>query len=156
MILGKKINIEDANQNIHFISKGPTINTISPNTVDFEKNTQNNTLAACNGYGLEVSLYTISLFFDEAEQYSLYLSLGNMDMYLGVDLERGVGIKGSISGVELGYDGRIIDASIQGLTLGIGLLYSNGKPEFESGFGWFGFSISINFAELINIISNTN
>ena len=151
LVLGKKIDTEDLNQRISWNAEAPNIDTISPSTIDIEQDTTSTN--ALNGYGLEGFLYKINLFLDEEKSHSLYLSFGNIGMYAGVDLKHGVGIKGSISGAELGYDGRIIDVSFSGLTCGLGLIYLNGKIESDCELGLVGFSLSIDFAELINIFS---
>lgn len=54
--------------------------------------------------------------------------------------------------LEIGYDGRIIDASIEGLTMGITYMYKDGKFKFGYGAGWFGGSVSIDFVELFKLL----
>ena len=54
--------------------------------------------------------------------------------------------------LEIGYDGRIIDASIEGLTIGITYMYKDGKFEFGCGAGWLGWSVSIDFVELFKLL----
>lgn len=54
--------------------------------------------------------------------------------------------------LEIGYDGRIIDASIEGLTIGITYMYKDGKFKFGYGAGRFGWSVSIDFVELFKLL----
>lgn len=50
--------------------------------------------------------------------------------------------------IEIGYDGRIIAASVSGLTIGATYLLKDGKFKLEYGYGWWGWSVSIDFIEL--------
>ena len=95
-----------------------------------------------------LSIYKGSLYFDNNENHSLYVSAGNIVIYAGINYKEGIGIDAGASVLEIGYDGRIIDASIEGLTIGITYMYKDGKFEFGVGAGWFGWSVSIDFVEL--------
>lgn len=86
------------------------------------------------------------------ENHSLYISAGNIGVYAGINYKEGIGIDAGASVLEIGYDGRIIDASIEGLTIGITYMYKDGKFEFGYGAGWFGWSVSIDFVELFKLL----
>ena len=68
-----------------------------------------------------LSLYKGSLFFDNSENHSLYISIGNIGIFTGLvfpkewsdDNKARIGFDASASVIEIGYDGRIIDASTQ-------------------------------------------
>ena len=99
-----------------------------------------------------LSIYKGSLYFDNNENHSLYISAGNIGVYAGINYKEGIGIDAGASVLEIGYDGRIIDASIEGLTIGITYMYKDGKFEFGYGAGWFGWSVSIDFVELFKLL----
>lgn len=99
-----------------------------------------------------LSIYKGSFYFDNNENHSLYVSAGNIGVYAGLNYKEGIGIDASASVLEIGYDGRIIDASIEGLTIGITYMYKDGKFEFGYGAGWFGWSVSVDFVELIKLL----
>lgn len=98
-----------------------------------------------------LSVYKGSLYLDHNENHSIYVAAGNVNTSVGIDPQKCIGIDLSASVVEIGYDGRILDASIEGLTLGITAAYKKGKIEFGIGLGWFGFSISVDFIELFQL-----
>ena len=103
-----------------------------------------------------LSIYKGSLFFDNQENHSLYVSLGNISIFAGLvfpkdsseDNKTRFGFDASASVIEIGYDGRIIDASVSGLTIGATYLFKDGKFKLEYGYGWWGWSVSIDFIEL--------
>ena len=128
---------------IHGRFKGPDADIISPDSVDYK---------GTNGYGLSAHLCKGSLFFDTNEYHSIYAALGVIDVYGGIDVMKGIGIMASASAAEIGYDGRILDASVQGLTVGLSLMYANGQLKAGYGCGWYGVSVSIDFGEILNII----
>ena len=99
-----------------------------------------------------LSIYKGSLYFDNNENHSLYISAGNIGVYAGINYKEGIGIDAGASVLEIGYDGRIIDASIEGLTIGVTYMYKDGKFEFGLGAGWFGWSVSIDFVELFKLL----
>ena len=106
-----------------------------------------------------LSLYKGSLYFDNNENHSAYVSLGNLAIYAGFvfpqneDTKTRLGFDASASILEVGYDGRIIDVSVSFFTVGATYLYKDGKFEMGAGAGWFGFSISVDVIELIEILS---
>ena len=99
-----------------------------------------------------MSFYTTSLYFDNNENHSLYACVGNFETYAGITFKDGIGIDTSLSVLEAGYDGRIIDVSVSFLTLGITNMYRNGEWDLGAGSGFFGISVSINFGELIKLL----
>ena len=82
-----------------------------------------------------LSIYKGSLYFDHYENRSLYIAGGNISTYL-----------------EIGYDGRIIDANVEFLTIGVTLMYEDGTFEFGVGAGLVGYSVTIDIDEIIKII----
>ena len=99
-----------------------------------------------------LSIYKGSLYFDNNENHSLYISAGNIGVYAGINYKKGIGIDAGASVLEIGYDGRIIDVSIEGLTIGITYMYKDGKFEFGYSAGWYGWSVSIDFVELFKLL----
>lgn len=45
------------------------------------------------------------------------------------------------------FDTKIIDASVEGISIGITYMYKDGKLELKHGYGWWGWSVSIDFVE---------
>lgn len=103
-----------------------------------------------------LSIYKGSLYFDNNENHSLYVSLGNISVFAGIvfpkdsskDNKARFGFDASANVIEIGYDGRIIDASVSGLSIGATYLLKDGKFKLEYGYGWWGWSVSIDFIEL--------
>lgn len=54
--------------------------------------------------------------------------------------------------LRIGYDGKVLDASIEGFTIGITYMYRDGKFTLGYGVGWYGWSISIDFVELFKLL----
>lgn len=54
--------------------------------------------------------------------------------------------------LEIGYDGRIIDANVEFLTAGITFMYKDGTFEFGIDAGWFEYSVTIDIDEIIKVI----
>ena len=96
----------------------------------------------------DLSIYKGSLYLDNNENNSLYVSAGNVEVYAGVNYKKGIGIKASANVLELGFDGKIIDANVEGLSAGLTYMYKDGKLELKYGYGWWGWSVSIDFVEL--------
>lgn len=69
-----------------------------------------------------MSIYKGSLYFDSNENHSLYVSLGNIGVFAGQvfpkDNKVRLGFDASANVIEIGYDGRIIDASVSVLSIG--------------------------------------
>lgn len=95
-----------------------------------------------------LSIYKGSLYFDNNEEHSIYVSVGNIGAYAGINYKKGIGLDVSANVAEIGYDGRIIDANLEGLSIGFTYMYKDGKLELKHGYGWWGWSLSIDFVEL--------
>ena len=103
-------------------------------------------------FNMNFSIYRGSLHFDNIENRSIYISAGNVEFYVGADYKKGIGINASASMLQIGYDGRFIDARLEGLSVGVTYMYKEGKFEFGYGASWFDWSISIDFAELLKFL----
>ena len=68
--------------------------------------------------------------------------------YAGINYKKGIGLDASANVSEINYDGRFIDAGIEGLSVGFTYMYKDGKFQFKHGYGWWGWSVSIDFLEL--------
>ena len=95
-----------------------------------------------------LSVYKGSLYFDNNENYSLCVSAGNMGIYAGINYKKGIGLDASANVAEIGYDGRIFDATVEGLSIGFTYMYKDGKIELKHGYGLWGWSVSIDCVEL--------
>ncbi|MCI7632558.1 MAG: RHS repeat-associated core domain-containing protein, partial [Candidatus Onthovivens sp.] len=95
-----------------------------------------------------LSIYKGSLYLDNNENNYLYISAGNVGVYAGVNYKKGIGINASANVLELGFDGKIFDANVEGLSVGLTYMYKDGKLELKHGYGWWGWSVSIDFVEL--------
>lgn len=104
------------------------------------------------GIGIGLSIWKGSIYLDDIRNHSIYTAIGNATAYIGVDLANGLGIDLSANVAEVGYDGRIIDASLQGLTVGFAVLYHAGKIELEAGALLLGWSASIDLFELRDLL----
>ena len=85
-----------------------------------------------------LSIYKGSLYFDNNENNLLYISAGNIGIYAGVNYKKGIGLDASANVLEIGFDGRIIDANVEGLYVGFTYMYKDGKLELKHGYGWWG------------------
>ena len=99
-----------------------------------------------------LSLYKGSLHFDSHENHALYVAAGNAGIYAGLDYQKGIGIDAGVSVLRIGYDGRVVDAYIEGLTAGVAFIYKDGAFEFGYGAGWYGWSVGIDIVELWNLL----
>jgi RHS repeat-associated protein len=96
-----------------------------------------------------LSIYSGTLYFDENEQHSLYVSAGNIGIFAGFvfpkdktkDNKTRIGFDASASVLEVGYDGRIIDVSVSALTVGATYLLKDGKFKWGFNYGWIGVSV---------------
>ena len=95
-----------------------------------------------------LSIYKGSLYFNNNENHSIHISGGNASIYAGINYKEGLGLSASANVAEINYDGRFIDASIEGLSVGFTYMYKNGKFQFKNGYVWWGWSVSIDFLEL--------
>ena len=87
--------------------------------------------------GWNLSIYKGSLYYDNNDN-SLYVAAGNIEIYAGVDYKKGLGIDSKVSMLEIGYDGKIIDANVYFLSFGITYMYKDGKLIFGCNTGLFG------------------
>ena len=97
------------------------------------------------------SVFKGGLYFDHNENHSLYIAGGNISTYFGISSD-GVGLDLGANVLEIGYDGRIIDANLEVLTAGLTFMYKEGTFEFGIGAVWFGYSVTIDIDEIIKII----
>ena len=88
------------------------------------------------------------LFFDHHHFHSIYFNVLNANASLGFDFDI-IGIDIGANIVELGYDGKFIDAEVKALTVGVTIKYGNGKLEIGIGCGWVGASVAIDIWEII-------
>ena len=100
----------------------------------------------------EFSICKASLFFDNNKNHSIYVSTGNIIVYVGINYKEGIGIDVGANVLEIGYDGRVVDISIEGLTIGFTYMYKKGTFTFGVGYGWYSWSISIDLVELFEVL----
>jgi RHS repeat-associated protein len=107
-----------------------------------------NQKAALIDWGL--SIYKGSLYFDQAENYSLYVFAGNISAYAGFNFEKNkAGIFVDANLVSFGYDGKYIDVEVS--LVGVGFILGWEDSKFRFKFdppGSFGFEISIDFGQI--------
>lgn len=99
----------------------------------------------------DIKTYRGSLNFNETENQSLYIEVGNGSAFLGYDLKKKkFGLFADINLFDVGYDGRYIDIAIS--FVGIGCIFGveNKKIKFKLDFaGPPGIEISIDFGQII-------
>lgn len=102
----------------------------------------------------ELSIYKGSLYFDEAENHSIYIGVGNISTFVGYNVEEDkYGVFADANVLSVGYDGRYIDAEISVVGVGFILGWEDKKFRFKiDPPGWFGFDISIDFGQIIKDI----
>ena len=96
-------------------------------------------------------VYKTSLYFDEAETRSLYITIGNISAFVGCDVEKGkYGVFADAYVFDIGYDGKYFDASVSVAGVGFILAWENGsfRAKFDPP-GWFGVDISVNFGQIL-------
>ena len=96
----------------------------------------------------DLSIYGGSLFFDETQEQSVYVSAGNLGVYAGAHYENGIGFSGGGSVISLGYDGVFLDCSIEFITAEAACMYKDGKLSNKFGLGFIGVGWSIDFAAI--------
>ena len=101
-----------------------------------------------------LSIYKGSLYFDEAENHSIYIGVGNISAFVGYNVEEDkYGVFADANVLSVGYDGRYIDAGISAVGVGFILGWEDKKFRFKiDPPGWFGFDISIDFGQIIKDI----
>ncbi len=97
-----------------------------------------------------LSIHKKSLFFDEKEQQSIYIGLGNGSAFAGYNIEKdiyGIFLNANVS--TIGYDGRYIDIGVSVIGIGVIFGWENKKLRLKvDPPGWFGFDISIDFGQI--------
>lgn len=98
-----------------------------------------------------LSIYKGSLYFDEAENHSIYIGVGNISAFVGYNVEEDkYGVFADANVLSVGYDGRYIDVGISVVGVGFILGWEDKKFRFKiDPPGWFGFDISIDFGQII-------
>ena len=111
-----------------------------------------NEKAALLDWGL--SIYKGSLYFDEAENHSIYIGVGNVTAFAGYDVEKErLGVFADVYLFNVGYDGRYIDAGISFVGMGIIFGFENKKLKIKlDPPGTPGIEISIDFGQIIKDI----
>ena len=104
--------------------------------------------------GLRIIDWSLNIFqarylLSENRNEAIVINVGNISTYVGFDYKKGIGFDVSANVVEVGFDSRIIDFNFEFISFGYKAMYNNGKVSGKAGFGWFGFSFSIDFVELI-------
>ena len=107
-----------------------------------------NKKAALIDWGL--SVYKGSLYFDEAENHSIYVKFLSFSSYAGYNVEeKKVGIFADANVLSVGFDGKYIDAGIS--VIGVGFICGWVGEKFIFKIdppGWFGFEIAIDFGDI--------
>ncbi len=100
------------------------------------------------------SVYKGSIFFDNAENHSIYIGFGNVSAFAGYNIaENKYGIFADAYLFNLGYDGKYIDASVSIVGVGIILGWENNTFRAKLDLpGLPGVDISINFGAIIKDI----
>ncbi len=101
-----------------------------------------------------MSIYKGSLYFDNAENYSLYISVVNASAFIGYSVDdQKYGIFADANLLSVGYDGRYIDASVSVVGVGLVLGFEDGKLRLKlDPPGWFGFDFSIDLSQIFRDI----
>lgn len=139
------INKNNYSSSVHW--KNEWFATDWPSFLVFSK-----TKGALLDWGL--SIYKGSLYFDEAENHSIYIGVGNISAFVGYNVEEDkYGVFADANVLSVGYDGRYIDAGISVVGVGFILGWEDKKFRFKiDPPGWFGFDISIDFGQIIKDI----
>lgn len=98
----------------------------------------------------DLSVVKASLYFDEKEEYSVYVSSGNASAFAGYDAsKKKVGVFADVNVLSAGYDGKYLDAGVS--LVGVGFIVGMENWKFSAKVdppGFFGFEISIDFGKL--------
>ena len=90
-----------------------------------------------------LSIYNCDYYFDNTEEQSFNFSAGNISAYAGAHSENGIGFNAGGNLISVGYDGVLIDFSLDFITAEAMYMYNNGKISGRVGFGWAGFGYAI-------------
>ena len=101
-----------------------------------------------------LSMYKGSLYFDETENHSVYIGIGNVSAFIGYNVEKKkYGVFADANVLSIGYDGRYIDAGISVVGVGVIIGWENGKIRIKiDPPGWLGFDISIDVGQILQDI----
>lgn len=101
-----------------------------------------------------LSTYEGSLYFDEAENHSIYIGVVNVSAFAGYNVEKDkYGLVADANALSIGYDGRYIDAGISVAGVGFIIGWEDEKFRFKiDPPGWFGFDIAIDFGQILKDI----
>lgn len=101
-----------------------------------------------------LSIYKGSLYFDEAENRSIYIGAGNISAFVGYNVkEDKYGVFADANVLSVGYDGRYIDAGISFIGMGFIFGIENKKLKIKlDPPGTPGIEISIDFGQIIKDI----
>ena len=137
-----RVNTQKVQNSVHW--KGTWFDTSLPSFLVFSTGK-----ASLVDWGL--SVYKGSLYFDEAENHSLYISLGNVSVFAGLNVEKDkYGVFADANVLSAGYDGRYIDAGVSIVGVGFILGFENKKFRIKvDPPGFFGFEIAIDFGQII-------
>jgi len=78
----------------------------------------------------------------------MWQAFGNCTIVSDTD---GIGFDLGANVLEIGYDGRIIDATIEILTVGLTFIYKDGTFECGIGAGFIGYSATIDIDEILKL-----
>ncbi len=101
-----------------------------------------------------LTVYKGSLYFDEAENHSLYVAFGNASAFAGFNVEKDkYGVFADANVLSAGYDGRYIDAGVSFVGVGFILGFKNKKFIIKvDPPGFIGFEIAIDFGQIFKDI----
>ena len=101
-----------------------------------------------------MSIYKESLYFDEAENHSIFTGVGNVTAFAGYDVEKErFGVFADVYLFNFGYDGRYIGAGISFVGMGFIFGIENKKLKIKLDLpGTPGIEISIDFGQIIKDI----
>ena len=99
-----------------------------------------------------LSVWRGVIYFDEEEKSSVYISIGNINTYLGAHVKNGIGAEAGVGLLTVGYTGKIIDVSVDLLSLGANYMYKDGALVADASAGYYGFGIAVDVVTLIKTI----
>ena len=107
--------------------------------------------------GVEVTSWSMSvwsgtIYFDEEEERSVYISVGNIGAYLGAHVNNGIGAEASVGLITVGYTGKIVGVSADLLSLGANYMYKDGTLATRTSSGYWGGGVAVDIPALIKMI----
>ena len=104
-------------------------------------------------WGWDLTTYKGSFYFDKSECQSLYIDVGNVVTYAGLNIEDGIGASAKANAISIGYDGIFIDVSIAFFTVSAEAIVSQDEASVSLGCGVVGCpDISVNYREMIEYL----